>query len=156
MQQSSGIVLYKFSGAELLFLLVHPGGPFWKNKDAGAWSIPKGEYTDGEDPLAVAIREFHEETGILLDASENDFRPLRPVRLKSGKTVHAWALERDVDLTGFTSNTFEIEWPPRSGNMQSFPEVDKAEWFPAEAALQKINEAQQAFIREVAGFEAQR
>jgi predicted NUDIX family NTP pyrophosphohydrolase len=146
MKQSAGILLYKKQHGELFVLLAHPGGPFWKNKDLGVWSIPKGEFNDDEQPLDAAIREFEEETGIRIDG---DFIPLQPVRLKSGKTVHAWALERDLDASKIKSNEFDIEWPPKSGKTISIPEIDRAEWFPAGIALEKINVAQGALIKEL-------
>ena len=146
MKQSAGILLYKKVDDALYFLLVHPGGPFWKNKDLGAWSIPKGEFTDDEKALDAAIREFEEETGIVLTG---DFTELQSVKLKSGKVVYAWAHDRDVDAAAIVSNTFEMEWPPKSGKWVSVPEVDKAEWFSTAIALEKINAAQAAFIREV-------
>ena len=127
--------------------LVHPGGPFFKNKDLGAWSIPKGEFLDDEDALAAAKREFFEETGLAVDG---DFIPLNPVKLKSGKKVYAWALEGNIDHENIISNLFELEWPPKSGKKQSFPEVDRACWFDLETAKQKINAAQVAFVDELA------
>lgn len=150
MKKSAGILLYKFIDKTIYFLLVHPGGPFWKNKDLESWSIPKGEYTDGEDPLHAAQREFQEETGFALEVdSEDDFIALESVKLKSGKTVLAWALEFDIDVTLVKSNEFEMEWPPKSGSMKSFPEVDRAEWFQAAEALKKINPAQADFIVQI-------
>jgi predicted NUDIX family NTP pyrophosphohydrolase len=146
MKQSAGILLYKFVDSTIFFLLVHPGGPFWKNKDLESWSIPKGEFTNDEDPLEAAKREFHEETGYEVDG---DFIPLEYVKLKSGKTVLAWALEFDIDVTLVKSNEFEVEWPPKSGNLQSFPEIDKAEWFQTAEALKKINPAQADFIVQI-------
>jgi len=143
---SAGILLYKKHLGQLLFLLVHPGGPFWKNKDIGAWSIPKGEFNEDEDALQAAIREFHEETGTL---PEGNFTELRPVRLKSGKEIFAWASEGDMDVTTLKSNTFEMEWPPRSGKFQDIPEVDRAGWFTHEDALQKVNPAQADLILQV-------
>jgi predicted NUDIX family NTP pyrophosphohydrolase len=143
MKKSAGILLYKFSDGKLLVFLVHPGGPFWKNKDAGSWSIPKGEFTDDEDPLRAAIREFEEETGTKLTG---DFTALEPVQLKSGKTVWAWALECDLDPELLTSNDFEMEWPPKSGKMLRFPEIDKGAWLTVEEARMKINGAQSDFI----------
>jgi predicted NUDIX family NTP pyrophosphohydrolase len=145
MKQSAGILLYQAT-PELVFFLAHPGGPFWKNKDAGAWSIPKGEFTADEDPLQAAIREFQEETGY---KPEGDFMPLSPVKLKSGKTIHAWALEQYVDPAVIVSNTFEMEWPPKSAKLQSFPEIDRAGWFTVAEALEKINEGQRGLILEV-------
>ena len=127
-------------------LLVHPGGPFWKNKDAGAWSIPKGEFGPGEDALAAAKREFEEETGAGIDGA---FVPLPPRKQKSGKTVHAWAIAADLDVARMRSNTFEMEWPPKSGRMQSFPEVDRHAWFPVAEAHEKINEGQRPFLAEL-------
>lgn len=150
MKQSAGILLYKFTDKTIYFLLVHPGGPFWKNKDLESWSIPKGEFASDEDPLEAAKREFHEETGFKLESeSESDFIALHPVKLKSGKTVFAWALESDLDVTLVKSNEFEIEWPPKSGKLQSFPEIDKAEWFQTEHAIKKINPAQADFIVQI-------
>lgn len=145
MKKSAGILLYKKVDDVLLFFLVHPGGPFWKNKDEGSWSIPKGEFTD-EEPLLAARREFEEETGVRITS---DCISLTPVRLKFGKLIYAWALEQDLDPSSLVSNSFEMEWPPRSGKMSAFPEVDRAGWFTVEEALKKINSAQQAFIQEV-------
>lgn len=150
MKQSAGILVYKFIDKTIFFLLVHPGGPFWKNKDLESWSIPKGEFTEDEDSLVAAKREFHEETGFKLEnESENDFIELKSVKLKSGKTIFAWALEFDIDVTVVKSNEFEMEWPPKSGKLQSFPEVDKAEWFQTEDAIKKINPAQADFIVQI-------
>jgi predicted NUDIX family NTP pyrophosphohydrolase len=146
MKQSAGILLY--CKDPLRVFLVHPGGPFWKRRDLAAWSIPKGEFLAGEEPLSAAIREFREETGHVLKADEA-YRKLEPVKLKSGKIVHAWALEKFVDAENITSNVFEIEWPPKSGKKIEIPEVDKAEWFAVDAALEKINEAQRQFILEL-------
>ena len=129
-------------------MLVHPGGQFWKNKDAGHWSIPKGEFSDEENAFDAAIREFEEETGTRLDG---DFIELVPVKLKSGKVVYAWALEKDIDADAVESNTFEIEWPPKSGRFKSFPEIDKADWFTVEEALEKINVAMTDFILQLIG-----
>ncbi len=142
-KQSAGIVLYRFQNGLLQIFLVHPGGPFWKNKDAGAWSIPKGEFTGGETALHAAKREFKEETGIAVTGS---FRELAPVKMQSGKVVYAWALEMDIDATSIKSNTFEMEWPPKSGSIKGFPEVDKAQWFSPGEAMEKINTAQASFI----------
>lgn len=143
MKQSAGILLYRRVKNVLQVFLVHPGGPFFKNKDAGAWSIPKGEFLSDEEPLMAAKREFREETGQPVDGK---FVPLGSVRLKSGKTVHAWAVEGDIDHETILSNTFEIEWPPRSGKRIMVPEIDRAGWFESDVARQKINIAQCAFI----------
>lgn len=137
--------MYRFTGSEPGVLLVHPGGPFWAQKDAGAWSIPKGEFED-EDPLTAARREFLEETG---SAVEGEFVALAPVTQKSGKTIQAWAVEGDLDPLMIRSNTFEMEWPPRSGRKQSFPEVDRAAWFSIHDAMEKINPAQRALLVEL-------
>ena len=146
MKKSAGLLLYKFIDSTIYFLLVHPGGPFWKNKDLESWSIPKGEFTDDEDPLEAARREFQEETGFEIDG---DFINLESVKLKSGKTVFAWAVEFDIDVALVKSNEFEMEWPPKSGSMKSFPEVDRAEWFQTAEALKKINPAQADFIIQI-------
>jgi predicted NUDIX family NTP pyrophosphohydrolase len=143
--QSAGILLYRKT-KQLEVLLVHPGGPFFARKDLGSWSIPKGLYEAGEDPLEAAKREFEEETGT---AIEGEFRALGAVRLKSGKEVKAWAVEGNLDASSVVSNTFEIEWPPRSGRMQTFPEIDQAEWFEMELARKKMNERQTAFLDEL-------
>ena len=142
-KQSAGILLYRKSKSELQVFLVHPGGPFFKNKDLGAWSIPKGEFLDDEDALTAAKREFEEETGQAIDGS---FVKLEPVRLKSGKIVHAWAVEGDIDHETIYSNSFEMEWPPKSGKNQSFPEIDRAGWFGEDEARMKINSAQSKLI----------
>ena len=142
---SAGILVYRHHhGLELL--LAHPGGPYWRHKDVGAWSIPKGIVESG-DLLACARREFNEETGL---TAAGDFIALKPIRQKSGKTVHAFALEGDFDLTSFASNAFEMEWPPRSGKRQSFPEVDRIAYFKVATARRKILPAQRAFIEELA------
>jgi predicted NUDIX family NTP pyrophosphohydrolase len=146
MKQSAGILLYKKQDSDWLFFLVHPGGPFWKNKDSGAWSVPKGEFADDENPLDAAIREFKEETGTQLDGN---FTMLDPIKLKSGKTVHAWAHEGDIDATAIASNTFEIEWPPKSGKSLAIPEVDRGAWLTADEATEKINQAQAGFINQL-------
>ncbi len=143
MPQSAGILLYRQINGQLQVFLVHPGGPFFKNKDLGAWSIPKGEFLNDEDPLAAAKREFLEETG---QAVTGQFIELEPVTLKSRKTVHAWALEGDIDHETIKSNLFELEWPPKSGRKQFFPEIDRAAWFGPDEAKLKINAAQAAFI----------
>ncbi len=142
-RQSAGLLLYRFREGTPEIFLVHPGGPFWAKKDAGAWSIPKGEVAAGEDLLTRARREFAEETGF---AIEGDFRPLAPIRQTGGKIVHAWAVEGDCDADAIKSNRFSMEWPPRAGQIRSFPEVDRAAWFPLSAARAKINKAQARFL----------
>ena len=146
-KRSAGIVLYRRTEHGLQFLLVHPGGPFWANKDEGAWSIPKGEYGDNEAPLAAARREFAEETGMAVDG---DFVPLQPIRQRGGKVVTAWGVEGDFDPARLRSNTITIEWPPRSGRVQEFPEVDRAEWFKIDDVRTKLNSAQVALVEELA------
>jgi predicted NUDIX family NTP pyrophosphohydrolase len=143
-KRSAGILLYRLTGGSPEVLLVHPGGPFWARKDAGAWSIPKGEHGDGEDPLACAQREFEEETGTALPPGP--VAELGAVQLRSGKQVTAWAAEGDLDPEAISSNTFELEWPPRSGRIRAFPEVDRAGWFGLEAARGKLNPAQVEFL----------
>lgn len=145
-KQSAGVLLYRFRQAAPEVFLVHPGGPFWVKKDAGAWSIPKGEAEPGEDLLARAQREFTEETGF---AIFGDFRPLAPIRQSGGKIVHAWAVEGDCDAAAIRSNTFDLEWPPRSGRIQAFPEVDRAGWFALAVAREKINPAQRRLLDEL-------
>jgi predicted NUDIX family NTP pyrophosphohydrolase len=142
-KQSAGILLYKIVDGVTQVLFVHPGGPLWKNKDLGAWSIPKGEFLPGQDPLKTAKREFKEETGGTVNG---EFRELTPVRQTGGKIVYAFAVEGDFDVTKLKSNTFPMEWPLRSGKFVDTPEVDRAEWFDLETARQKINAAQAAFI----------
>jgi predicted NUDIX family NTP pyrophosphohydrolase len=139
--------MYRRRDGALEVLLVHPGGPFWARKDAGAWSIPKGEIDPTEEPLAAARREFMEETGF---PAEGNFRPLAPITQAGGKIVQAWAFEGDADPAALQSNTFAIEWPPRSGRQTSFPEVDRAAWFPLDVARRKINPAQVALLDELA------
>ena len=141
-KQSAGLLLFR-RNRELEVMLIHPGGPFWKNKDTGAWSIPKGEFAEDEDALKAAIRELKEETGFEI---AGEYIPLQPIRQKGGKLVHAWAVEKDMDPTKIKSNLFEIEWPPRSGKMKQFPEVDKAAWFKLKDAREKINQAQISFL----------
>lgn len=145
-RKSAGILLYRFANQLLEVFLVHPGGPFWQGKDIGAWSIPKGEYTD-EDPLAAAIREFKEETGF--EIYGNHFMPLTTIQQKSGKLVMAWAIEGNINAEAIRSNSFRKEWPPKSGQWQSFPEVDKGAWFDIITARQKINPAQVALLDEL-------
>ncbi len=132
-------------------LLVHPGGPYFRNKDEGAWTVPKGLVDDGEDLLDAAKREFSEETGLAVEATE--FVPLGEVKMKSGKRIHVWAFAGDCDPDAIESNTFEVEWPPRSGRMQTFPEVDRAGFFGRSAALDKILEAQKPLIERALGDE---
>jgi len=132
---------------------VHPGGPIWRNKEAGAWTIPKGEFVEGEDALAAARREFEEETGQRIDGR---FVSLAPIRQRGGKLVHAWAVEGDIAVDGLASNTFTMEWPPRSRKMQSFPEVDRYSWFALDEARAKINDAQRALLDELLALRASR
>jgi len=143
LKRSAGILLFRRNARETEVFLVHPGGPFWAKKDDGAWSIPKGEYADTEDPLDAAKREFKEETG--KDVA-GDFIPLGQVRQAGGKLVTAWAVEGDMDISALESNTFEMEWPPRSGKRKTFPEVDKAAWFALPAARLKLSSAQAEFL----------
>jgi predicted NUDIX family NTP pyrophosphohydrolase len=145
-RESAGLLLYRRRQGALEVLLVHPGGPYWAKKDGGAWTIPKGELAPGEEPLAAAQREFREETGHPADGA---FLPLRPVRQSGRKTVHAWAVEGDLDASAVQSNSFEMEWPPRSGRRRSFPEIDRAQWFGLVEARQKINPAQAALLDEL-------
>jgi predicted NUDIX family NTP pyrophosphohydrolase len=142
--ESAGLILYRYQEGRLEVLLVHPGGPFWQKRDEGAWSIPKGEIAENEAGIDVARREFHEELGVA--PPDGEPTSLGVVRQSGGKVVHAWALAGDLDVTKTTSNTFEIEWPPRSGKMQAFPEVDRAGWFDVDAARRKLLPAQCAFI----------
>jgi len=142
---SAGLLLYRRAGNERQVLLVHPGGPFWAKKDLGAWSIPKGEVEPGEDLLQRALQEMREETGFTVDGP---FTPLRPVK-QSAKWVHAWAAEFDCDASAIVSNTFQIEYPPRSGKFKEFPEVERAEWFHLETAAEKILPAQRPLLRQL-------
>jgi len=142
---SAGILLHRERGGAREVLLVHPGGPFWARKDAGAWSIPKGEYEEGDDPRACALREFEEELGSRLPAA-TELTELGTVRQSGGKVITAYAAPGDLDADAITSNTFTIEWPPRSGRSQEFPEVDRAAWFPLDEAREKINQAQAEFL----------
>jgi predicted NUDIX family NTP pyrophosphohydrolase len=144
--KSAGILVYRLTAAGPEFLLAHPGGPYFTKKDIGAWSIPKGEFDDTEEPLAAAKREFFEETGLHIDGQ---FIELSPVKQKSGKKVYAWAIEKDIDAISCKSNSFTIEWPYKSGKYQDFPEVDKLEWFSEAAAYEKINPAQRSLIEEL-------
>lgn len=142
--RSAGILLHRRRAGALEVLLVHPGGPFWARKDLGAWSIPKGEHEPGEDARACALREFEEETGS--SPAAGALADLGTVRQKGGKVVQAWALEGDLDAGAIRSNTFAMQWPPRSGRMGEFPEVDRAAWFGVEEGRRRINPAQAAFI----------
>lgn len=141
--RSAGILLYKYTDAKLQLLLVHPGGPFWVNRDEGAWSIPKGEYEENEDPLGAAQREFKEETGYEIDGH---FIDLGEIRQPSRKIVHTWAIERDLDTARITSNLFSLEWPRNSGKFRNYPEIDRAEWFGIAQARRKILRGQAGFI----------
>lgn len=143
---SAGLLVHRRRGGVLEVCLVHPGGPFWARKDLGAWSIPKGEIEPGEQPLDAARRECLEETGQSVDGI---FVPLTPVRLRSGKTVHAWAVAGNLDVTAIRSATFELEWPPRSGRLQTFPEVDRASWFSVEEARRRLQPAMCSWLGEL-------
>jgi predicted NUDIX family NTP pyrophosphohydrolase len=145
LKRSAGILLYKIVEGRLQIFLVHPGGPLWQKRDLQSWSIPKGEY-DKEDPAEAAKREFMEETGTAIDG---DLESLEPQTLKSGKIVTCYAVKGDINAAQVKSNLFEIEWPPKSGKMQSFPEIDRGEWFSVSMALQKINPQQAGFIYEL-------
>ena len=147
MKQSAGILLFRKKDQQLEFFLVHPGGPFFAKKDLGFWTVPKGELNDNEEPLTAAIREFAEETGKILSG---DFIELSPIVQKGGKKVSCWAAEGELDPLDIVSNTFEIEWPPRSGKRQNFAEVDKAGWFTYNDAIKHINEKQVALLEELA------
>jgi predicted NUDIX family NTP pyrophosphohydrolase len=141
-KNSAGLLLYRRRG-DLEIFLVHPGGPFWAKKDLGAWSLPKGEFDNGEDPLEAAKREFTEETGFPIDG---EFHQLEPLKQRGGKVVHAWAVEADCDASQIRSNLFSIEWPPKSGQMLKFPEVDRAQWFNIPEARKRILAGQSGFI----------
>jgi predicted NUDIX family NTP pyrophosphohydrolase len=145
-KESAGILMYRLRNSILEVLLVHPGGPYWAKKDLGAWSIPKGEFAEGEDRLSAAKREFQEETGFHLEES---FIALTPLKQPGGKLVHAWAVRGDCDAKAIVSNTFSIEWPPRSGKRQEFPEADRAEWFTMAVAKEKILKGQVRFLEEL-------
>jgi predicted NUDIX family NTP pyrophosphohydrolase len=147
MKRSAGILLYRRNASGLQVFLAHPGGPFWAKKDAGAWTIPKGEIGEGEDPLAAAQREFAEEIGVRIDG---EFVELKPVRQKSGKLVLAWAVEGECDPAALRSNVFSMEWPPKSGKRADFPEVDRAAWFSLAAAREKLLPAQLPLLDDLA------
>lgn len=146
MPQSAGILLYRIKKSHPEVFLIHPGGPFWSKKDLNAWSIPKGELIEGENPLQTAVREFEEETGFRI---QGDFLALDPVKQKGGKTVHCFAVDGDIDPSLVKSNSFTIEWSPASGLIKSFPEVDRAQWFDLETASIKINKAQCDFLEQL-------
>jgi len=150
-KKSAGLLLYRQGSEGLEVLLAHPGGPFWARKDEGAWSIPKGEIEDAEDPLAAAIREFEEETGARPDG---EFIALKPLKQPGGKLVYAWAVRADFDPAHLRSNLFSLEWPPRSGQHREFPEVDRAQWFGLEDARPKILKGQAGFLEQLAAFAA--
>lgn len=143
MRRSAGLLLFREAGEGLEVFLVHPGGPFWARKGDGAWSIPKGEFDEGEDPLAAARREFEEETGVVV---AGDMIPLEPIRQPGGKLVYAWAIRGDVNPADLKSNTFLMEWPPKSGRQQEFPEIDRGAWFAIPTARQKILKGQVGFL----------
>jgi predicted NUDIX family NTP pyrophosphohydrolase len=145
-KKSAGLLMYRRRNGELEMFLVHPGGPFWAKKDLGSWSIPKGEYTHGEEPFEVAKREFQEETSF---KAEGEFMALKPIKQPSGKIITVWAFEGDCDASKIKSNTFTIEWPPRSGKQQEFPEVDRAGWFTISIAKKKSTKGQIGFIDEL-------
>ena len=149
-RRSAGLLLHRERSGEREVLLVHPGGPMWAKRDAGAWSIPKGEYDPTEDPVAAAKREFEEELGT--PAPAGPLRDLGEVKQKSGKIVSAWAVAGDLDVTEITSNTVEVQWPPRSGKMLEIPEVDRAEWFGIDEAREKINPAQAELLDRLAAI----
>ena len=148
-KKSAGLVMYRFRGGELEIFLVHPGGPFWAKKDLGSWSIPKGECLDEEDPFEAAKREFLEETGF---EARGDFKELARIRQPGGKWVTAWAVEGDCDAGAVKSNLFSMEWPPKSGRMAEFPEVDRAGWFGVGLSRQKILKGQAGLIDELCGL----
>ena len=150
MPTSAGLLVFRQSGTQPEFLLAHPGGPFWRKRDVGVWSVPKGLLEPGEAPLDAALREFGEETGLSLSGVlAGPLLPLTPIRQAGGKVVLCWAAKADLDLTGFKSGEFEMEWPPRSGRMAQFPEIDQLRYFPADEALAKILPAQAPLIHEV-------
>jgi len=145
-KKSAGLLMYRWRRGVPEVLLVHPGGPFWAKKDEGSWSIPKGEYEPGEDPLEVAKREFQEETGY---QATGEFIPLTPRKQPSGKGITAWAFEGDCDASAVKSNTFSMEWPPRSGKQKEFPEIDRAGWFTIQMGKEKILKGQVGFLEEL-------
>lgn len=145
-KKSAGVLVYRKAGRSVEVLLVHPGGPFWAKKDDGAWSIPKGEFEEGEDPLAAAKREFQEETSFAIDGV---FEALDPVKQPGGKIVYAWSVQGDMDASAIRSNTFSLEWPPRSGKTREFLEVDRAEWFSLAQAQKKILKGQLPLLKQL-------
>lgn len=145
-KKSAGVLVYRKAGPSVEVFLVHPGGPFWVKKDDGGWSIPKGEFEEGEDPLAAAKREFQEETGFAMDGI---FEALDPVRQAGGKIVYAWSVQGDLDASAIRSNSFFLEWPPRSGKTREFPEVDRAEWFSLAQAQKKILKGQLPLLNQL-------
>jgi predicted NUDIX family NTP pyrophosphohydrolase len=149
MKQSAGLLLFKTDAAGLQFFLVHPGGPYFIHHDRGAWTVPKGEVMPGEEPVKTALREFEEETGKKVSGM---LIPLQPVVQKGGKHVYCWAVQGDIDAEGVKSNLFSVQWPPRSGSIQQYPEIDRGAWFSMEEAQLKINERQIPFLKEVAGL----
>ena len=144
-KHSAGLLVYRYSNDNLEVFLVHPGGPFWTKKDAGVWSIPKGEFID-EEPLEAAKREFEEETNIRI---HGQFTPLTPIKQSNAKIVYAWAIEADFDSSKIKSNPFTMEWPPKSGKYQEFPEIDKGQWFTISEAIKKILKGQTGLIKEL-------
>jgi predicted NUDIX family NTP pyrophosphohydrolase len=148
-KRSAGLIVYRRRGADLEVFLVHPGGPFWAKKDLGAWSIPKGEYEEGEEGLDVARREFLEETGFAVDG---DFLEVGTIKQAGGKVVTAWAVEEELDAALLRSNVFEMEWPPRSGRLQEFPEVDRGGWFSIEEARGRILQGQVGLLERLEGL----
>lgn len=145
-KKSAGLLLYRQSGKSVEVFLVHPGGPFWIRKDDGAWSIPKGEFADGEDTLEAAKREFKEETGFDV---EGEFEAMLPIKQSGGKLVYAWAVQGDMDASAIRSNSFSMEWPPGSGQIQDFPEVDRGSWFDLNSAKRKILKSQLEFLEQL-------
>jgi predicted NUDIX family NTP pyrophosphohydrolase len=148
-KRAAGILLYRKNGSSMEVFLIHPGGPFWAKKDEGSWSIPKGEYSDEEEPLKAAQREFQEETGFSV---QGPFIPIGSIKQSNGKIVHAWASEGDLDASAIQSNTFRLEWPPHSGKFQEFPEADRGEWFSIVQARKKILKAQLRFLKNLAAL----
>lgn len=146
MKTSAGILLYRIINSDLEVFLVHPGGPYWEKKDDGAWSVPKGEFEEGEDSLEAARREFREETGSDI---KGDFMELKPLKQPSGKVVYVWAVEGNIDEVSIESNLFTMEWPPKSGKKQEFPEVDRGGWFTIPEARKKLLKGQVGFLDEL-------